>query len=231
MIFIFCFLCCLNCLMGLFGDADEVTSVSVKEGHSVTLHMNETEIQNGTLIMWKFGPEETLIAKVRTANNTVSVYNDVYDGMFRDRLQVDVQTGSLTITNITTQHSGLYQMTISGKQKTSYTFNITVYSLTSVHIVVICCAVVGSLMIVLLIFCIRRIHTSISSTVTNNHSICKVTYQWDGYVVNVLIIVVEAVQGGEEEISYADPTFYKRQTHQPRAEVEDEVMYSSVNNR
>ncbi|XP_056614191.1 uncharacterized protein LOC130429568 isoform X2 [Triplophysa dalaica] len=200
MIFIFCFLCCLNCLMGLFGDADEVTSVSVKEGHSVTLHMNETEIQNGTLIMWKFGPEETLIAKVRTANNTVSVYNDVYDGMFRDRLQVDVQTGSLTITNITTQHSGLYQMTISGKQKTSYTFNITVYSLTSVHIVVICCAVVGSLMIVLLIFCIRRIHT-------------------------------KAVQGGEEEISYADPTFYKRQTHQPRAEVEDEVMYSSVNNR
>ncbi|XP_057181192.1 uncharacterized protein LOC130548441 [Triplophysa rosa] len=200
MFLIFGFLClCFCCLRGVFGD--EVKSVSVMEGHSVTLHTHLTHIHTDDLILWKFGPQGTVIAKI-TINKT-SINADVHDGMFRDRLQVDDQTGSLTITDITTQHSGLYHMTISGQQKTSYTFSVTVYeaSLT----VVICC-VVGALLIVtaLLIFYIWRKHTN--------------TQQ-------------EAVQSGEEEITYSDPTFHKRQTHQARAEVEDEVMYASVNKR
>ncbi|KAA0711876.1 hypothetical protein E1301_Tti013481 [Triplophysa tibetana] len=199
----FGFLClCFCCLMGVFGvDADEVKSVSVMKGHSVTLHTHLSHFKNITLIQWKFGPQGPVIAKITT--NKTTIYDDVLDGMFRDRLQVDDQTGSLTITNFTTQHSGLYQMTISGKQKTSYTFSVTVYeaSLT----IVIYCFVVGSLMIVaaLLIFYIWRKNTN--------------TQQ-----------VLEAVQSGEE-ITYADPTFKKRQAHQARAEVEDEVMYASVN--
>ncbi|XP_057181185.1 hepatic and glial cell adhesion molecule-like isoform X2 [Triplophysa rosa] len=38
----------------------------------------------------------------------------------------------------------------------------------------------------------------------------------------------EEDQAGEEEITYADPTFYKRQTHKPRAAVEDDVVYAGV---
>ncbi|XP_056614490.1 uncharacterized protein LOC130429759 isoform X2 [Triplophysa dalaica] len=121
--------CCCCCVVGvLSGDIDEVKSESVMEGHSVTLHTDDIDIQSAHLILWLFGPQETLVIRINRAVKSVSVYDDVHDGMFRDRLQVDDQTGSLTITNITTQHSGLYQMTISSKQKTSYTFSVTVYT-------------------------------------------------------------------------------------------------------
>ncbi|KAI7791579.1 hypothetical protein IRJ41_025924 [Triplophysa rosa] len=113
-------------LQGVF--TDEVKSVSVMEGHSVTLHNNTADTHTDDLIVWSFVTQESRIARVNREANKVSVYADVHDGMFRDRLQVENQTGSLTITNITTQHSGLYHMTISGQQETSYTFNMTVYA-------------------------------------------------------------------------------------------------------
>ncbi|XP_057181829.1 natural killer cell receptor 2B4-like isoform X2 [Triplophysa rosa] len=119
---------CFCFLLGVFGDADEVTSVSVMEGHSVTLHNNDTQLKSAHLIRWTFVTRESPIVRINKEANKVSIFVDVLDGMFRDRLQVDDQTGSLTITNITTQHSGLYQITISGKQQISYTFNITVYA-------------------------------------------------------------------------------------------------------
>nr|XP_055072960.1 natural killer cell receptor 2B4-like [Misgurnus anguillicaudatus] len=113
---------------GVFGD--EVKSVSVMEGDSVTLH-TDTKLKRDDRIQWVFGvgPQESLIARVNKASNKISIYADVLDGRFRDRLQLNNQTGDLTITNITTQHTGLYQMIIfSGKQKISYRFNVTVYA-------------------------------------------------------------------------------------------------------
>ncbi|KTF94030.1 hypothetical protein cypCar_00034802 [Cyprinus carpio] len=52
---------------------------------------------------------------------------DFPDGRFRDRLKLDNQTGSLTITDITTEHAGLYELDISGAKKTLKTFNVSVY--------------------------------------------------------------------------------------------------------
>nr|XP_055072961.1 uncharacterized protein LOC129452901 [Misgurnus anguillicaudatus] len=124
MFFKFIYLCCY--LMGVFGD--EVKSVSVMEGDSVTLHTDITDIQSAYMILWRFGSHETLIARLNREANKISLFADVLDGRFRDRLQLNNQTGSLTITDITTNHSGLYQMTISGKQKTSYRFSVTVYA-------------------------------------------------------------------------------------------------------
>ncbi|XP_056614488.1 uncharacterized protein LOC130429758 isoform X4 [Triplophysa dalaica] len=117
---------CFCSLVDLYGD--EVKSMSVMEGDSVTLHMDDTDIQTDDMILWSFVTQASIIVRINREANTVSVYDDVHDGMFRDRLRVDVQTGSLTITNITTRHSGLYQMTISGMMLTFNRFIVTVYA-------------------------------------------------------------------------------------------------------
>ncbi|XP_065099546.2 SLAM family member 9-like [Paramisgurnus dabryanus] len=119
---------CVNVFVcaGVFGD--EVKSVSVMEGDSVTLHTDITELQTDDLIDWRFGPEETLMAEINKAANKVSINADVLDGRFRDRLQGNNQTGDLTIINITTQHTGLYNITIKGNRDLSYRFNVTVYA-------------------------------------------------------------------------------------------------------
>ncbi|XP_073669718.1 SLAM family member 5-like [Paramisgurnus dabryanus] len=111
---------------GVFGD--EVKSVSVMEGDSLTLYSNITDIPRDDHIQWRFGPQKTPIAKINKAANKAPIYDDVLDGRFRDRLQVNNQTGDLIITNITTQHTGLYKITIRGKQETSYGFNVFVYA-------------------------------------------------------------------------------------------------------
>ncbi|XP_073721486.1 SLAM family member 5-like [Misgurnus anguillicaudatus] len=98
------------------------------EGDSVTLQTDLIDLKSAHLILWRFGPQESLIARVNREANTVSIYDDVLDGRFRDRLQVNNQTGDLIITNITTQHTGLYQINISGKQKSSHRFDVTVYA-------------------------------------------------------------------------------------------------------
>ncbi|XP_065099408.1 uncharacterized protein [Paramisgurnus dabryanus] len=111
---------------GVFGD--EVKSVSVMEGDSLTLHTNITKIPRDGVILWRFGLQNSLIARINEVAKDISIYDDVLDGRFRDRLQVNDQTGDLTITNITTNHTGLYQIIISGKQ-ISHRFNVTVYAL------------------------------------------------------------------------------------------------------
>ncbi|XP_016116513.1 uncharacterized protein [Sinocyclocheilus grahami] len=107
-------------LIGVFSE-----SVSVMEGDSVTLN-TEYQIHEDDDIVWQFGVNKSLIAK----NKKKQIFNisDVLDGRFRDRLKLDKQTGSLTITNITTQHAGLYEVKISGAILTSKTFSVSVYA-------------------------------------------------------------------------------------------------------
>ncbi|KAL0161527.1 hypothetical protein M9458_045252, partial [Cirrhinus mrigala] len=95
------------------------------EGDSVTLESGLTELQTKNGIMWTFGLSETRIAQIYTEAGIFSTF-DVLDGKFRDRLKLDHQTGSLTITNTRITHSGLYQVTISGTTDTTYRFNVTV---------------------------------------------------------------------------------------------------------
>ncbi|XP_016355125.1 SLAM family member 5-like [Sinocyclocheilus anshuiensis] len=109
-------------LIGVFGE-----SVSVTEGDSVTLKTNVTEIREGDDVLWKFGAGKSQIAKMKKKKQIFSTYNDT-DGRFRDRLRLDDQTGSLIITNITTQHAGVYQLEISGEKLSSKTFNVSVYA-------------------------------------------------------------------------------------------------------
>ncbi|XP_073721609.1 uncharacterized protein [Misgurnus anguillicaudatus] len=115
---------CFRTLTGVFGD--EVKSVSVMEGDSLTLHSNLTEIQSKYVIRWRFGLQQIRIAEINKEANKISIYDDVLDGRFRDRLQVNDQTGDLTITDIRTTDSGHYQIIIRSKRKSSYRFNIIV---------------------------------------------------------------------------------------------------------
>ncbi|XP_073669728.1 uncharacterized protein [Paramisgurnus dabryanus] len=108
---------------GVFGD--EVKSVPVIDGDSVTLH-TDTMKQRDDLMVWYYGPENTFIARIngKANSNKLSV-----DERFRDRVQVNNQTGDLTITNITTQHTGLYTLDISRNNKhTDKKFNVIVYA-------------------------------------------------------------------------------------------------------
>uniref|UniRef100_A0A9J8C417 Immunoglobulin domain-containing protein n=1 Tax=Cyprinus carpio carpio TaxID=630221 RepID=A0A9J8C417_CYPCA len=120
--------CCLSCchLVGVFADSDAVKSVSVTEGDSVTLESGLTEIQKEDIIMWSFGRADTLIAQIDKEDEIFNTSHGDVVG-FRDRLKLDHQTGSLTITNTRTTDSGLYQITIKASKKTTHRFRVTVY--------------------------------------------------------------------------------------------------------
>ncbi|XDV23619.1 hypothetical protein PO909_028122, partial [Leuciscus waleckii] len=87
-------------------------------GDSVTLNPGLTEIglrEND--ILWE--SEKEILAFT--------------DGRFRDRLKLDVQTGYLTITNITTEQAGIYKLKIARAESSlsspsSKTFNVSVYA-------------------------------------------------------------------------------------------------------
>ncbi len=96
------------------------------EGDSVTLHINDTDIQKDDRMLWTFGNNGILIAQINRKNNDSRFYNDNFDGRFRDRLKLD-QTGSLSITNTRTTDSGLYKFTSRRSEIPFNTFNLTVY--------------------------------------------------------------------------------------------------------
>ncbi|XP_048038307.1 CD48 antigen-like isoform X2 [Megalobrama amblycephala] len=115
----------------VFGD-DAVKSVSVKEGDSVALNTNLTEMMDDDVIQWRYGTNNTLIAEISVLEDSMTVYDDVLDGRFRDRLKMDHQTGSLTITNTTTEHYGDYKLKINSARKR---FSLTVYSVLPVPVI------------------------------------------------------------------------------------------------
>ncbi|KAA0712037.1 hypothetical protein E1301_Tti012772 [Triplophysa tibetana] len=93
------------------------------EGESVTLHSDVTDIQSYYLTLWRFGDDGFTIARI---NRDKIIYSDI--PAFRDRMVLDDQTGSLTITNSRIKHSGLYKMEISNSTGTSVKkFRLTVY--------------------------------------------------------------------------------------------------------
>ncbi|CAM4659157.1 unnamed protein product [Leuciscus chuanchicus] len=215
------YIVCLWHLVGVFSDADAVKSMSVMEGDSVTLNSGVTEVQKDDDIEWRFN--SILIAKAN-----IPQYGK--EERFRDRLKLD-RTGSLTITNTRTTDSGLYKLTvIVAYNEIINTFNVTVDAnpstsaptITPQHpslsesenqtpspppvsvslIVLISSAVAGSLMILagFGIFWICR-----KSRKTDNE-----------------------VQTRDEEVTYADPKFYKRKAQTASVEQEDEVVYARV---
>ncbi|KAG1946341.1 hypothetical protein F2P79_013807 [Pimephales promelas] len=121
------------CLWQRFG-VFAVKSVSVTEGDSVSLNSDLTEMMDYDLILWRFGDENTLIAEINVMADRMTVYDDDPDGRFRDRLKLDDQTGSLTITHTTTEHTGVYTLLMT--RNLSKSFRLTVYSRLPVPVII-----------------------------------------------------------------------------------------------
>ncbi|KAL1250510.1 hypothetical protein QQF64_018306, partial [Cirrhinus molitorella] len=108
----------------VFG-GDAVQSESVTEGESVTLQTDVNTVKTDDLIQWRFGNnKDILIAQI----NRQSGKRKFYDVKFKDRLQLDDQTGSLTITDTRTTDSGLYEVKNNNNKQILNTFNLTVYA-------------------------------------------------------------------------------------------------------
>ncbi|XP_077082220.1 uncharacterized protein LOC143735831 isoform X2 [Siphateles boraxobius] len=105
---------------------DGVKIVTVLEGDSVTLHTDVGDIPRFYKghIEWRFKAEDNRLVRVIWLDSAGEM---IYygDQIFRDRLQMDNQTGSLTIRNIRTTDSGLYQVR---SRVSSESFNVTVYA-------------------------------------------------------------------------------------------------------
>ncbi|XP_052446631.1 uncharacterized protein LOC127988122 [Carassius gibelio] len=107
------------------GETSKTETMSVTEGDAVTLQSDLSEILNDDTILWMFGPKDSLISQIRRKDDLTSFFV-TDDVKFRGRLQVDQKTGSLTIRNTRTRHSGQYKITISSEKTTIKIFHVTV---------------------------------------------------------------------------------------------------------
>nr|XP_012780488.1 uncharacterized protein LOC105941465 isoform X2 [Maylandia zebra] len=118
----FFFVCFTAGILCCFGGNEGKTAVKAKERADVTLQTGESP--SNAKIIWTFGAENP---NMRLATIKKRVVKSDYDARFKDRLQLDSQTGALTITQLSVQDSGIYKWqaisdTILWKQ-----FNLTVY--------------------------------------------------------------------------------------------------------
>ncbi|XP_050986151.1 uncharacterized protein LOC127177734 [Labeo rohita] len=105
-------------LLGGVCKAETDETIPVREGESETLHTNLSKILNDDTVLWAFGPKESVLSQITRKNDLTSHYV-TDDERFKGRLQVDQETGSLTIRNTRNRHSGKYKLTIS-REKTTY---------------------------------------------------------------------------------------------------------------
>uniref|UniRef100_A0A673HMH9 Immunoglobulin domain-containing protein n=1 Tax=Sinocyclocheilus rhinocerous TaxID=307959 RepID=A0A673HMH9_9TELE len=94
---------------------DKKKTKSVVEGQSVSLDPGLTKNLN-VVMRWYFN--DTFIAEI-TGDQSKICTDDQCEERFRDRLKLDHQTGSLTITNTRTTDSGLYKLQITSSSSSS----------------------------------------------------------------------------------------------------------------
>ncbi|ROL41922.1 hypothetical protein DPX16_0465 [Anabarilius grahami] len=210
------------------------------EGDSVTLNTGITEIHEDEDILWRFGAEKSVIAIINRESRIFSIYDEVPDGRFRDRLKLDDQTGSLTITNITTEHDGLYEIKMSGAKDSSKTIRVSVYAVNVSHVTLSWYK--GNSLLSSISVSVLSISLSLPleveyqdkntySCVLNN-PISNQTQHLDITQLCHTCAVVDVddatVQSHDEEIIYADPTFYKRNAQKMVAKEENHTEYAPV---
>ncbi|KAL7855577.1 hypothetical protein AOLI_G00191810, partial [Acnodon oligacanthus] len=106
---------------------EEAVRLQELEGNTVTLHTGLTGVQSHH-IMWLYESENADIRRVDSLVIRGEIITDYYSERFRDRLQLNRTSGSLTIRNISGEDSGLYMIQISSKSVSAWSFSVNVYA-------------------------------------------------------------------------------------------------------
>ncbi|XP_026053232.1 uncharacterized protein LOC113039543 [Carassius auratus] len=113
--------CSLRCFLSVI-----TARVTVTQGDSVTLHTNVTTTKQDE-ILWYFNDIRIAVITGDLSRICTDVQCNEDTERFRDRLNLEKQTGSLTITDINTTDTGLYQLKIfSSSSFREKTFSVTV---------------------------------------------------------------------------------------------------------
>uniref|UniRef100_A0A9J7X4F2 Immunoglobulin domain-containing protein n=1 Tax=Cyprinus carpio carpio TaxID=630221 RepID=A0A9J7X4F2_CYPCA len=151
----------------------ETKTKPVKEGESVTL--DPGEIKNNDMMTWYF--KNTLIAEI-TGDPSKTCTDDQCKERFRDRLKLDHQTGSLTITNTRIKDSGDYKLLInSSRVSIIRSFSVTVYdpdptvaagTIAAAVVIVVGCVLLLAMAAFVIFKCLRK--TELPQTGQNGHA-------------------------------------------------------------
>ncbi|XP_036420129.1 SLAM family member 5-like isoform X1 [Colossoma macropomum] len=116
----------LYCL--LYSAGEEVVRLQELERNTVTIHTGLTGVQSDAQILWIYGPENADIKIVNSQIIRGEIITDYDSERFRDRLQLNRNSGSLTITNISRDDSGIYKLQIITGRVLVWSFSVNVYA-------------------------------------------------------------------------------------------------------
>ncbi|KAL6466552.1 hypothetical protein MHYP_G00243560 [Metynnis hypsauchen] len=114
---------CLLCSAG-----EEVVRLQELEGNTVTIHTELTGVQSDAHILWFYRSENTDIKIVISQIIRGEIITDYDSEKFRDRLQLNRTSGSLTIRNISREDSGVYKLQIITGISSVWSFSVDVYA-------------------------------------------------------------------------------------------------------
>ncbi|XP_072526143.1 uncharacterized protein [Salminus brasiliensis] len=119
-------LTCLVFLGLLFTAGDDAVTLLELEGNTVTICTGFTGVQSDAQILWLYGPKKIKIVNSQVfRGETITDYNR---DRFRDRLQLDRSSGSLTIRNISREDSGEYRLQIITETSSVWKFTLKNYA-------------------------------------------------------------------------------------------------------
>ncbi|XP_041640922.1 hepatocyte cell adhesion molecule-like [Cheilinus undulatus] len=118
-------LCMSAVLLCCVSTDEEREALRSKEGGTVTLRTRKDGCDSNPQVVWMFGPESANKRIARMKNGEVKLD---YIDHFRDRLELDHQSGSLTISGLKHNDSGVYMCQSIGSKIFSQLFNLTVYA-------------------------------------------------------------------------------------------------------
>ncbi|KAI4894153.1 hypothetical protein NFI96_010643 [Prochilodus magdalenae] len=107
---------------------EEVIRLQELEGNTVTIHTGRTGVQSDAKILWFYGPESAEVKLVDSLVIRGEIITDYDRDRFRDRLQLDRTSGSLTIRNISREDSGVYKLQIITGRNSVWSFSVGVYA-------------------------------------------------------------------------------------------------------
>ncbi|XP_072526825.1 CD48 antigen-like [Salminus brasiliensis] len=113
----------------LFTAGEEAVRLQELEGNTVTIHTGLTGVQSDAQILWFFQPNN---ADIKIVNSLVSYGETItqyYTDRFKDRLQLNRSSGSVTIRNISREDSGVYTLQIITGRSSEWNFSLNVYGM------------------------------------------------------------------------------------------------------